>query len=130
MAKDTKGSASVARCIWEAVGLRLIMASYGRHVSVSARLDQLMNETFVADLGYPADPSMVARVVRGLQLLADEIDAIDAHVKDAQAHVKDAQAHVKDAHVKEDLPSSVAPEPPAQGATTAHVDQRSPIGLE
>jgi hypothetical protein len=123
MAKDTKGSASVARCIWEAVGLRLIMASYGRHVSVSARLDQLMNETFVADLGYPADPSMVARVVRGLQLLADEIDAIDAHVKDAQAHVKDA-------HVKEDLPSSVAPEQPAQGATTAHVDQRSPIGLE
>ncbi len=63
------------------------MASYGRHVSVSARLDQLMNESFVADLGYPADPSMVARVVRGLQLLADEIDAIDAHVKDA--HVEE-----------------------------------------
>ena len=99
------------------------MASYGRHVSVSARLDQLMNEAFVADLGYPADPSMVARVVRGLQLLADEIDAIDAHVKDAQAHVKDA-------HVKEDLPSSVAPEQPAQDASTAHVDHRSPIGLE
>ena len=58
------------------------MASYGRYVSVSARLDQLMNESFVADLGYPADPSMVARVVRGLQLLADEIDAIDAHVKE------------------------------------------------
>ncbi len=61
------------------------MASYGRYVSVSARLDQLMNESFVADLGYPADPSMVARVVRGLQLLADEIDAIDAHVKDEQS---------------------------------------------
>ena len=58
------------------------MASYGRYVSVSKRLDQLMNESFVADLGYPADPSMVARVVRGLQLLADEIDAIDAHVNE------------------------------------------------
>ena len=92
------------------------MASYGRHVSVRQRLDQLMNEAFVADLGYPADPSMVARVVRGLQLLADEIDAIDAHVNVA--------------HVKEDVPSSVAPEPPAQDASTAQVDHRSPIGLE
>lgn len=92
------------------------MASYGRHVSVSARLDQLMNESFVADLGYPADPSMVARVVRGLQLLADEIDAIDAHVKEA--------------HGKEALPSSVTPEQPAPDASTTHVDHRSPIGLE
>ena len=99
------------------------MASYGRYVSVSARLDQLMNESFVADLGYPPDPSMVARVVRGLQLLADEIDAIDAHVDETQAHVKEA-------HVEEALPSSVTPEQPAQDASTAHVDHRSPIGLE
>jgi hypothetical protein len=129
MGEGTKDAASVARCRWEPVGLGLIVTSYGRRVSVSKRLDQLMNESFVADLGYPADQAMIARVVRGLQLLADEIDAIDAQV------TQDPQV-APVAPVTDGPPSSVAPERAAQpdqsgpDTPTAQVDHGSPIGLE
>jgi hypothetical protein len=102
-------------------------------VSVSTQLDQLLNESFVADLGYPADQSTVARVVRGLQLLADEIDALAAQI------TRDP--------LDQDRPSSVVPEhgesecgpaeaQPAQSPTaapdapTAKMNHDSPIGVE
>jgi hypothetical protein len=47
---------------------------------VREQLDQLLHDPFVADLGYPADQSLVARVMSGLQLLADEIDVMEARV--------------------------------------------------
>jgi hypothetical protein len=48
--------------------------------SVRQRLDQLMAEPPVADLGYPPDHRVLAAVVLGLQLLADSIDAIEARL--------------------------------------------------
>ncbi|MGA2303584.1 MAG: hypothetical protein ABSH29_05210 [Acidimicrobiales bacterium] len=101
-------------------------------MSVSKRLDQLMNESFVADLGYPADRSMVARVVLGLQLLADEIDAIAARVN------QDLLSSVVPEHGEADSCSAAAlfpepardPEQPTKathGSPTAH---DSPTGLE
>jgi hypothetical protein len=50
-------------------------------VSVRQRLDQLMSEPPVADLGYPADQRVVAAVVLGLQLLADSIDEIEDRIQ-------------------------------------------------
>jgi hypothetical protein len=131
MADRTKDSASIARCRWEPVGLGLIVTSYGRCVSVSKRLDQLMNESFVADLGYPADQATIARVVRGLQLLADEIDAIDTQVAQVTQVTQVAVAGV--AEVADDPPASVAPEQAEQAGydtPTVHADHDSPIGLE
>jgi hypothetical protein len=137
MADRTKDSASIARCRWEPVGLGLIVTSYGRCVSVSKRLDQLMNESFVADLGYPADQATIARVVRGLQLLADEIDAIDTQVAQvaqvAQVTQVTQVAVAGVAEVADDPPASVAPEQAEQAGydtPTVHADHDSPIGLE
>jgi hypothetical protein len=50
-------------------------------MSVRQRLDQLMSEPPVADLGYPADQRVVAAVVLGLQLLADSIDEIEDRIQ-------------------------------------------------
>jgi hypothetical protein len=134
MADRTKDSASIARCRWEPVGLGLIVTSYGRCVSVSKRLDQLMNESFVADLGYPADQATIARVVRGLQLLADEIDAIDTQVAQVAQVTQVTQVAVAGvAEVADDPPASVAPEQAEQAGydtPTVHADHDSPIGLE
>jgi hypothetical protein len=140
MADRTKDSASIARCRWEPVGLGLIVTSYGRCVSVSKRLDQLMNESFVADLGYPADQATIARVVRGLQLLADEIDAIDTQVAQVaqvtqvtQVAVAGVAGVAEVAEVADDPPASVAPEQAEQAGydtPTVHADHDSPIGLE
>ena len=134
MAERTKDSASIARCRWEPVGLGLIVTSYGRCVSVSKRLDQLMNESFVADLGYPADQATIARVVRGLQLLADEINAIDTQVAQVTQVTQVAVAGVAEvAEVADDPPASVAPEQAEQAGydtPTVHADHDSPIGLE
>jgi hypothetical protein len=134
MADRTKDSASIARCRWEPVGLGLIVTSYGRCVSVSKRLDQLMNESFVADLGYPADQATIARVVRGLQLLADEIDAIDTQVAQVAQVAQVTQVAVAGvAEVADDPPASVAPEQAEQAGydtPTVHADHDSPIGLE
>jgi hypothetical protein len=101
-------------------------------MSVSKRLDQLMNESFVADLGYPADRSIVTRVVLGLQLLADEIDALAARVD------QDLLSSVVPEHCEADSCSAAAlfpepargPEQPTKathGSPTAH---DSPTGLE
>jgi hypothetical protein len=49
--------------------------------TVRQRLDQLMAEPPVADLGYPPDQRVMAAVVLGLQLLADSIDAIEARMQ-------------------------------------------------
>jgi hypothetical protein len=59
--------------------------------SVRQRLDQLMAEPAVADLGYPPDQRVVAAVVLGLQLLADSIDAIEERIQkgDAAPHRPD-----------------------------------------
>jgi hypothetical protein len=45
-------------------------------VSVRQRIDQLAAEPPVSDLGYVADQRLVASALLGLQLLADEIDAL------------------------------------------------------
>jgi hypothetical protein len=47
-------------------------------VTVRQRLDQLAAEPPVRDLGYAADQRLVAGALLGLQLLADEIDALKA----------------------------------------------------
>jgi hypothetical protein len=49
--------------------------------SVRQRLDELMAEPPVADLGYPPDQRVMAAVVLGLQLLADSIDAIEGRIE-------------------------------------------------
>jgi hypothetical protein len=43
-------------------------------VTVRQKIDQITSEPPVGDLGYPADQRLVASVMLGLQLLADEID--------------------------------------------------------
>ncbi len=43
-------------------------------VTVRQKLDELTSEPPVGDLGYPADQRLVASIMLGLQLLADEID--------------------------------------------------------
>ena len=53
-------------------------------MSVRQRLDELMSEPPVADLGYPADHRVVAAVVLGLQLLADAIDEIESRLQQAE----------------------------------------------
>jgi hypothetical protein len=45
-------------------------------VTVRQRIDQLAAEPPVRDLGYAADQRLVAGALLGLQLLADEIDAL------------------------------------------------------
>ena len=50
-------------------------------MSVRQRLDELLTEPAVADLGYPADQRVVAAIVLGLQLLADAVDQIDERLR-------------------------------------------------
>jgi hypothetical protein len=52
-------------------------------VTVRERIDQLASEPPVRDLGYAADQRLVAGALLGLQLLADEIDALKAEHADA-----------------------------------------------
>jgi predicted Zn-dependent protease len=47
-------------------------------VTVRQKIDQLEAEPPVRDLGYAADQRLVATALLGLQLLADEIDALKA----------------------------------------------------
>jgi hypothetical protein len=54
-------------------------------MSVRQRLDQLMSEPPVTDLGYPADQRVVAAVVLGLQLLADAIDQIEGRLREGNS---------------------------------------------
>jgi hypothetical protein len=49
-------------------------------MTVRGKIDQLLAEPAVADLGYPADQRLVATVVLGLQLLADSIDGIESRL--------------------------------------------------
>jgi hypothetical protein len=49
-----------------------------RAVTVRQRIDNLAAEPPVRDLGYVADQRLVAGALLGLQLLADEIDALKA----------------------------------------------------
>jgi hypothetical protein len=108
----------------------LIVASYGFYVSVSTRLDQLLHESFVADLGYPADQSMVARVVLGLQLLADEIDALATRIN------QDRLSSVVPDHGKGESENGSAQARPEQSpmadpdAPAATITHDSPIGVE
>jgi hypothetical protein len=52
-------------------------------VTVREKIDQLISEPAVGDLGYPADQRLVASVMLGLQLLADEIDGINERLSAA-----------------------------------------------
>jgi hypothetical protein len=111
----------------------LIMGSYVPCVSVSKRLDQLLAEPFVADLGYPADASMVARVVSGLELLADAIDSIHARVNPPSSRIP---AICEPAGRPPAGPSSepgIQPEQSAKAASGTPQEQvghGSPISLE
>lgn len=61
-----------------------------RAVTVRQRIDQLAAEPPVRDLGYAADQRLVAGALLGLQLLADEIDALKAgRVAAADTDVED-----------------------------------------
>jgi hypothetical protein len=55
-------------------------ASYRGCMTVRGKIDELIAEPAVADLGYPADQRLVATVVLGLKLLADAIDEIEARL--------------------------------------------------
>lgn len=48
-------------------------------MKVRQKVDQLASEPPVGDLGYPADQRLVASLMLGLQLLADEIDDMRRH---------------------------------------------------
>jgi len=50
-------------------------------VTVRKRIDQLISEPAVGDLGYAADQRLVASALLGLQLLADEMDEIKSRLK-------------------------------------------------
>ncbi len=84
-------------------------------MTVRDRIDQLISQPAVGDLGYPADQRTVAAVVLGLKLLADSIDAVQARVDalggpadtagtsdDVTAEVRDLSAHLEEltAHVR------------------------------
>lgn len=59
-------------------------------MTVRQRIDQLAAEPPVRDLGYAADQRLVAGALLGLQLLADEIDALKAgRVVTADTDVED-----------------------------------------
>jgi hypothetical protein len=66
-------------------------------VTVRQRIDQLVAETPVSDLGYAADQRLVASALLGLQLLADEIDALKAAPTD-----RDVEHETRDAEVDRD----------------------------
>ena len=123
-ARATNGSAPVIHRIWESVGLTLSTASYGPFMSVRKRLDHVMNQSFVADLGYPADRSAVARVVLGLQLLADEIDAIAARAN------QDLLSPVVPEHGETDsgAETALSPEPAREAASSTRAACGSPTG--
>jgi hypothetical protein len=66
-------------------------------VTVRQRIDQLAAEPPVRDLGYAADQRMVAGALLGLQLLADEIDALKAEragTPEPRALAAPAEVHV------------------------------------
>jgi len=66
-------------------------------VTVRQRIDQLAAEPPVRDLGYPADQRLVAGALLGLQLLADEIDALRAgRVMAAETDRGDDRDHLGD----------------------------------
>jgi hypothetical protein len=84
-------------------------------MTVRDRIDQLLSQPAVGDLGYPADQRSVASMVLGLKLLADSIDAILARLDapggpadpldpsaDVTAEVRDLSAHLEEltAHVR------------------------------
>jgi hypothetical protein len=53
-------------------------------VTVRQRIDQLAADPPVRDLGYAADQRLVAGALLGLQLLADEIDALKSGFQEAE----------------------------------------------
>jgi hypothetical protein len=57
-------------------------------VTVRQRIDQLAAEPPVSDLGYMADQRLVATALLGLQLLADEIDALKAAPDDTEIETR------------------------------------------
>ena len=66
-------------------------------MTVRQRIDQLAAEPPVRDLGYPADQRLVAGALLGLQLLADEIDALRAgRVMAAETDRGDDRDHLGD----------------------------------
>ena len=57
-------------------------------MTVRQRIDQLAAEPPVSDLGYMADQRLVATALLGLQLLADEIDALKAAPDDTEIETR------------------------------------------
>jgi hypothetical protein len=72
-----------------------------RAVTVRQRIDNLAAEPPVRDLGYVADQRLVAGALLGLQLLADEIDALKA------GRVGAADIGTEDDHAERDIASDV-----------------------
>ena len=84
-------------------------------MTVRDKVDQLISNPAVGDLGYPADQRVVASVVLGLKLLADSIDAMEyrfhatggtdeptgdaadvtSEVRELSAHLEELTAHVR-----------------------------------
>jgi len=59
-------------------------------VTVRRRIDQLIAEPAIADLGYAPDQRLVATALVGLRLLADEIDELERRPSDVpQAETDD-----------------------------------------
>jgi len=69
---------------------------------VRQKIDQLAAEPPVRDLGYAADQRMVAGALLGLQLLADEIDALRSEYEHTRSPGEQPFAEPVDVRVVED----------------------------
>jgi len=59
-------------------------------VTVRRRIDQLIAEPAVADLGYAPDQRLVATALVALRLLADEIDELDLRPSNLEPQTDEA----------------------------------------
>jgi hypothetical protein len=80
-------------------------------VTVRERIDQLASEPPVRDLGYAADQRLVAGALLGLQLLADEIDALKAERAGAPrppAFAAPVEVHITEDHIDTEERTDIA----------------------
>lgn len=66
--------------IGRALGAHCGSGTYGISMTVRDKIDQLLSQPAVGDLGYPADQRSIASVMLCLTLLADSIDTMDSRL--------------------------------------------------
>ena len=88
-------------------------------MTVRQRIDHLAAEPPVGDLGYAADQRLVAGALLGLQLLADEIDALKAGFAGA------AETGVGDDRYDRDIADRVAKKRTTRATSSGRPSRRS-----